>query len=75
MALYGASGGTLCAEELDLGLALFHQLLHAMLLVIGDCRRKRHGARHPNMSEGDEECFLFIQRDDMAHEADDTAPF
>jgi hypothetical protein len=62
-------GVRFCAEELDLGLALFRQLLHAMLLVIGDCRRKRHGARHPNMSEGDEECFLFIQPDDVAHDA------
>src|SRR6266699_593511 len=40
-----------------------------MLLVIGDGCRKRRGTRHPNMSQGDEECFLLIQRDDVAHDS------
>jgi hypothetical protein len=38
-----------------------------MLLIIGDRRRKGHGAGHPHMSDRDEECFLFVQRDDVAH--------
>ena len=31
--------------------------------------RKRRGTGHPNMSQGDEERFLLIQRDDVAHDS------
>src|SRR5713101_1000780 len=40
-----------------------------MLLVIDDGCRKRRGTRNPNMSQGDEECFLLIQRDDVTHDS------
>jgi hypothetical protein len=55
---------TLLAPEIA---ALLPQLLYSMLLIIDDRRRKGHGAGHPHMSDRDEECFLFVQRDDVAH--------
>src|SRR6266571_1342961 len=40
-----------------------------MLLIIDDGRCKRHGTRHPDMSQGDKEGFPFLRRNDMAHDA------
>ena len=40
-----------------------------MLLIIGDGRRKRHGPRYPDMSQGDKKRPLLVRRDDVAQDA------
>jgi hypothetical protein len=53
----------------DLGSPLLLQFLHSMLLIIDNVGCKRHGPRHANVSQGDNECFSFFRRSDMAHDA------
>ena len=40
-----------------------------MLLIIDDCRRKWHGARHPNVRQRYDERFSSIRWDNMAYNA------
>ena len=70
--VWGMSTAVVAAErracQFDLRFALFLELLHSMLLVVGDSPCKRHRTRHANMSEGDKECLFFVQRNDVAHD-------
>jgi hypothetical protein len=55
--------------KLDLVPSLLLQFLHPMLLIIGNGCGERHGPRHVEVSEGDNECFSLFRRHDMAHDA------
>jgi hypothetical protein len=70
---YGECGSSdrvaIGAGTLDLVPSLLLQFLHPMLLIIGNGFGERHGPRHVEVSEGDNECFLFFRRHDMAHDA------
>jgi hypothetical protein len=50
------------ARRLDLVPSLLLQFLHPMLLIIGNGCGERHGPRHVEVSEGDNECFLLFRR-------------
>ena len=40
-----------------------------MLLIIGDGGSQRHGTRHADLSQGNNNYSLFFRRHDMAHDA------
>jgi hypothetical protein len=49
--------------------SLLLQFFHPMLLIIGNGCGERHGPRHVELSEGDNERFSLLRRYDMAHDA------
>jgi hypothetical protein len=55
--------------RLDLVPFLLLEFLHSMLLIIDNGGCQRHGARHADVSQGDNNYSLFFRRHDMAHDA------
>ena len=55
--------------RLDLVPSLLFHFLHPMLLIVGNGCGERHGPRHVEVSEGDNEYFSLFRRYDMAHDA------